>query len=511
MIMKWLEMLLNPAVLIPSVIVLVLILLLAIGYRKAPPDTAYIISGLRKKQKVLIGRAGIKIPFLERMDTISLKLISIDVKTSRPVPTADYINILVDSTVNVKVSNQPDQLRKAAENFLNQNSQYIANVAREVLEGNVREIIGKMKLAEMVNDRQKFAEMVKENAVPDLMAMGLDVISFNVQNFSDENGVINDLGIDNISQIKKNAAIAKAIAEKEISIEQSKADTEANNARVASQTEIARKNNELAIHQAELKRQSDIKKAEADAAYKIQQEEQRKTIEATTVMANIARQEKEVELRRKEAEVREQMLDAEVKKQAEAERFARQQKADAELYERQRKAEAEKFEKEKEAEAQKIQADAEKYQKEQEAAAIAALGQAEAEAIRAKGQAEAEAMEKKAEAYQKYTGAAMVEMLVQILPEMAGKVAEPLSKIDKITIFGGANGEDGTVSPVAGNVPQVMAATFQTIKEATGIDMAEIVKANTYDAKVNRNIHVTGLDEENGQILDAVVADELGK
>ncbi len=486
--------LMDPTLWIVIGVILFVILFLAIGYRKAPPDTAYIISGLRKKQKILIGRAGIKIPFFERIDTISLKLISIDVKTSRPVPTADYINIQVDSTVNVKVSNNPAQLSKAAENFLNQAPQYIANVAREVLEGNIREIIGKMRLAEMVNDRQKFAEMVKENAVPDLNAMGLDIISFNVQNFEDGNEVINNLGIDNIAQIKKNAAIAKAIAEKEISIQQAKADTEANNARVASQTEIAKKNNELAIQQAELKRQSDIKKAEADAAYKIQQEEQRKTIEATTVMANIARQEKEVELRKKEAEVREQLLDAEVKKQAEAERFARQQKADAQLYERQRQAEAEKFEREKEAEAMRIQAEAAKYQKEQEAAAIAAVGQAEAEAIRAKGQAEAEAMEKKAEAYQKYTGAAMVEMLVRILPEMAGKVAEPLSKIDKITIFGG--GEDGAVNPIAGNVPQVMAATFQTIKEATGVDMAEIVRASTYDAKVNRNINVTGLDGE---------------
>lgn len=493
--MKVLEMLLsNPILWIAAALAVIFVLLFVTGYRKAPPDTAYIISGLRRRPKILIGRAGIKIPFLERMDTISLKLISIDVKTSRPVPTADYINISVDSTVNVKVSNNPQQLGKAAENFLNQTPQYIAGVAREVLEGNIREIIGKMRLAEMVNDRQKFAEMVKENAVPDLNAMGLDIISFNVQNFEDENEVINNLGIDNISQIKKNAAIAKAIAEKEISIEQSKADTEANNARVESQTEIAKRNNELAIQQAELKRQSDIKKAEADAAYKIQQEEQRKTIEATTVMANIARQEKEVELRKKEAEVKEQVLDAEVKKQAEAERFARQQKADADLYERQRKAEAEKFEMEKQAEARRIQAEAEKYQKEQEAQAIAAVGQAEAEAIRAKGQAEAEAMEKKAEAYQKYTGAAMVEMLVKILPEMAGKVAEPLSKIDKITIFGGGD-ENGAVAPVAGNVPQVMAAAFQTIKEATGIDMTEIVKANTYDAKVTRNVNVTGLEE----------------
>ena len=129
---------------------------------------------------------------------MNLRLIPIDVKTSNAVPTADYININVDATVNVKISNESEKLRLAAENFLNKNTEYIAGVAREVLEGNVREIVGKMKLEEMVSDRQKFATLVKENAEPDLAAMGLDIISFNVQNFVDGNEVIENLGIDNI-------------------------------------------------------------------------------------------------------------------------------------------------------------------------------------------------------------------------------------------------------------------------------------------------------------------------
>lgn len=144
-----------------------------------------------------------KLPFLERMDKLSLKLIAIDVKTTNAVPTADYINIQVDAAVNVKISSEPSRLALAAQNFLNQNTQYIASIAREVLEGNMREIVGRMRLEEMVSDRQKFANLVKENAEPDLAAMGLDIVSFNVQNFSDGNGVIEDLGIDNISQIKK--------------------------------------------------------------------------------------------------------------------------------------------------------------------------------------------------------------------------------------------------------------------------------------------------------------------
>ena len=167
-------------------------------------------------------------------------------------------------------------------------SEYIAKVAREVLEGNMREIVGKMRLEEMVSDRQKFAELVKENAEPDLAAMGLDIISFNVQNFVDSNQVIENLGIDNIVKIKKSAAIARANSEKEIKIAQARANKEANDERVLAETEIAKKNNDLAIKSAELKKESDIKKAEADAAYKIQEEQQRKELEITSANANIA-------------------------------------------------------------------------------------------------------------------------------------------------------------------------------------------------------------------------------
>lgn len=201
---------LSATVLIPLIVIVLLIVLLCVGYVKAPPDMAYIISGVKKKSKVVIGKASIRIPFFERLDKLNLRLIPIDVKTSNAVPTADYININVDATVNIKISNDPEKLRLAAENFLNKNTEYIAGVAREVLEGNVREIVGKMKLEEMVSDRQKFANLVKENAEPDLAAMGLDIISFNVQNFVDGNEVIENLGIDNIVKIKKSAAIGPA-------------------------------------------------------------------------------------------------------------------------------------------------------------------------------------------------------------------------------------------------------------------------------------------------------------
>ena len=478
---------------IAVIVIVVIILLFCIGYVKAPPDMAYIISGIKKKSKIVIGKASIRIPFFERLDKLNLRLIPIDVKTSNAVPTADYININVDATVNVKISNDSEKLRLAAENFLNKPTEYIAGVAREVLEGNVREIVGKMKLEEMVSDRQKFANLVKENAEPDLAAMGLDIISFNVQNFVDGNEVIENLGIDNIVKIKKTAAIARAESERDIKVAQAAADKESNDAAVAAQTEIAKKQNELAIKKSELQMEADTKKAMADAAYQIQKEEQRKTIEITTANADIARQEREIELKQKEVAVKERALEAEIKKQADADKYAAQQRADAALYQRQKDAEARQFEAQREAEAKKAQAEADRYSKEQEAAGIRAVGEAEATAIQAKGIAEAEAMEKKAEAYAKYNKAAVAEMMIKVLPDIAGKIAEPLGQIDKITIIGGGEGNNG-VDQVAGNVPVVMAKVFASMKEATGIDLADIINAESYDAQVNRNINVTGLD-----------------
>lgn len=132
-------------------VVVIILAILASGYVKAPPDTAFIISGFKKGQRILIGKAGIKLPFFERLDKLSLKLVAIDVKTSDAVPTADYINIQVDAAVNIKVGDEPQKLQKASQNFLNRDSEYIAKVAREVLEGNMREIVGKMRLEEMVS------------------------------------------------------------------------------------------------------------------------------------------------------------------------------------------------------------------------------------------------------------------------------------------------------------------------------------------------------------------------
>lgn len=461
---------LSPAVIAGAAIAVLLLIVIISGYVKASPNTAYIISGFRGNPRILIGKAGIKIPYLEKKDELTLQLIPIDVKTSNAVPTADYININVDAAVNIKISDNPDKLRLAAQNFLNEKSTYIAQVAREVLEGNMREIVGRMNLEEMVSDRQKFAELVKENAEPDLAKMGLDIIAFNVQNFVDDQGVIENLGVDNIVQIQKKAAISRANSERDIAQARAKASQEANDAHVDSETKISERNNELSIKRAELKALADKKQAEADAAYKIQEEQSRKSIEIATADANIMRQEKEIELRRKDVEVTEQELDAKIKKQSEAEKYAAQQRADAELYKRQQDAEAQLFETQKKAEAKKADADALKYQMEQEAAGIEAKGNAEAKAIQAKGLAEAEALDKKAEAMKKYGEAAIMEMYFDALPKIAESVAAPLNNVDRITMYG-----EGNSSKLVGDITKGIDQVIEGINAGSGIDLKSIL------------------------------------
>ena len=319
--------------------------------------------------------------------------------------------------------------------------------------------------------------------------MGLDIVSFNVQNFIDNNNVIEDLGVDNITKIRKKAAIAKAQSEKEIAVEQAKARKEANDAKIESDTQIAIKENALALKKSELDAKAGTEKAKADAAYKIQLEEQRKTLEITTANANIAKQEKEVEIRRKEVEVQEQTLDAQIKKQAEADKYAALQKADADLYTRQKEAEARAFELQKQAEAEAYQrqkkAEADKAAMENEATgkkalaeAVQAQGEAEAEAIKAKLVAEADGMREKAEALKEYGDAAKQQMQLDALKvyfEQLPKIAEAAGKayqnVDKIYMYGGDSSK--LQSDIMKNVTQVSEGLGQTM----GIDLKTLLGA----------------------------------
>ena len=465
---------------IGGVIALLVIVLLVSGYVKAPPDMAYLISGHHKKPRILIGKAGIKIPFFERLDKLSLGAVQVDVKTSSSVPTAEYINIKVDSTVSVRVGRTPEMIELAAQNFLNVDRKEIAKKITDLLEGNVREIVGSMKLTEMVNDRKAFSEAVQKNAVPDLKSYGLELVTFNVQNFIDDNDVILNLGIDNVEQIRKSAAIAKSNAQREIAIAEAENAKTANDAKVKAAEEIAIRNNDLAIKQAGLQKAADTEKARAEAAKSIEAENQRKLKDVAETEANIAKAEKEAELKQREIELKEYELTALVRKQADAEKYKAEKDAEAKLAAAQRDAEAEKYEREKKAEAdlmvaqknaeaRKAEADANRYAAEAEAAAIEAKGKAEAEAIRLKGEAEAIGIEKKAEAQAKMKDASIVEMLMKALPEMTAAAAAPLANVDKIIQYG-----DGNSTKLIKDVTGITSQVFESLNNC-GIDLKSIL------------------------------------
>lgn len=473
---------------VPAVIIAIaLIALLVSGYVKAPPDVAYIISGLHKKPRILVGKAGIKIPFLERLDKLALGAIQIDVKTGSAVPTAEYINVRVDSTVSVRVGQSEEMIALAAQNFLNVSREQIAQKINDLLEGNIREIVGQMKLTEMVGDRKAFSEKVQENAVPDLARFGLELVSFNVQNFSDDNDVITNLGIDNVEQIRKDAAIAKSNAQREIAVAEAENAKASNDARVKAEEEIAKRNNSLAIQKAQLKQEADTKQAQANAAMEIESENQRKLRDVAAADADIARQEKEIDLKEREVAIKERALEAEVKKTAEAKKYAAQQEADAklyatqkqseaDLYERQKTAEAERFEAEQRAEAQRATAEAVRVQGEAEAAATKARGEAEAAAIQAKAEAEAEGLMKKAEAMKQYGEAAKMDMQMealklyfQQLPAIAQATGQAYTNVDKIVMFG-----DDT-SKLSGNIIKNVAQVSEGLSESLGIDVKTLL------------------------------------
>lgn len=509
------------------VLAIAILAILASGYVKASPNKAYIISGIKREPKVLIGRAGIKIPFLEKKDELILKQISIDIKTNGYIPTKDFIGVDIDAVAKVRVLTQRDvtvnakgevvagadsnkritteMANAAMKNFLNMNEDQIRDALTDSLQGNMREIIGTQCLKELCNDRKTFGDEVQAKAQKDMNALGIWIESCNIQKIEDENNLITALGQDNMSQIQKDASVAKAQADRDVAIARAQAQKDANDAQVIAETEIAQKQTELAIKKAELKKESDIKKAEADAAYKIQEEEQRKTVEITTANANLARQEKELELKEREVSIKEKALEAEVKKTAEANKYAAQQKADAEQYERQKRAEAELFEIQRQAEAEKAKSEAERFAKEQaaeavkaaglaEAAAVAAKGKAEAEAIQAKAEAEAAGILKKAEAMKQYGDAARQQMELDTLkvyfeqlPKIAEAVAKGYMNVDSIKMFGGDS------SKLAGDIMTTVTQVTDGIKESTGLDINEMLakgfaKEKAEDAKPVENV-----------------------
>ena len=473
--------------------VALLLILFFSSYIKARPNEAIMISGMGK-QKFLIGGAGFKIPFLQRADKLNLETFQVDVKSSDSIPTNEFININVDAVANLKVSSEPEKMKRAFECLLSMSRNELMAQVTQILQGNIREIIGTVELKNLVQDRQTVAEKIKENVVPDMAKLGIDLVSFNIQTFTDNDHVIENLGIDNITKISKEAQIAKAKAEREVAVANAAEDEAANKARVDAQNKIIEQNTELDLKRAALKIKTDTAKADADAAYSLQEQKRQEEVNIATVNAVISQREREVELGNKQVELEEKKLAASINKKAEAEKFAKEKAAEAELFERQKKAEAEKYELEREAEMQKIKAEADKITKqkaaealkieaEAEAAARVAKAEAEkaaalaeAEGIEAKGKAEAEAILAKADAMKQYGDAATLQLILEsgVLPEIvkaySAPMAEAMGQIGSITMYGEGN-QAKLVEEISKNGTQVVEGLQKTL----GIDVKSVL------------------------------------
>ena len=469
-------------VVIGVVVAVLLLIFILCSYTKAGPDEAVMISGLGKR-KILRGRAGWKLPFLQRKDRLSLKVFQVDIKTRESIPTNEFININVDGVANLKISSDPELLERAFEATLGMNQDDLIEQVKQVLEGNMREIIGTVGIRQLVQDRKGVAEAVKENVIPDMSKLGLELVNFNIQNFSDGNHVIENLGIDNISQISKEAAIAKANADRDVSIARAKAAQEANEAEVNSKTVIVQKNTEYSLKEAELKIKTDTARANADAAYKIQEQKRQEEINTATVNAEISKREREVELGNKEVELTEKKLTAEINKKAEAEKYAAERLAEAELYKRQKAAEAELLEAQRKAEKVKVEAEAQRIAREKAAEAVKLEAEAnkqaafaEAAGIEAKGNAEAKATREKAEAMKAFNDAATLKLVLDsgVLPETVRAYSEPiaaaLGQIDGITMYGSGN-EAKLVEEIQQHGDQIFAGINKTL----GIDLKSVL------------------------------------
>lgn len=490
------------------VIVAVLLLILTIlimSYVKAGPDTAVMVTGAGKK-KILIGKAGFRIPFLQRTDRLTLRAFQVDIKTDEAIPTKEFININVDGVANLKISSDPEMLGKAFESILNMNEKELIAQLQQVLQGNMREIVGTVEIKELVRDRQGVANKVKENVVPDMAKLGIEVVNFNIQSFSDDNKVIENLGIDNISQISKDASIAKANAERDVAIASSAASEVANKAKIEAQKKIVEQNTEYELQAAALKQKSDTAKAIADAAYDIEKQKRQEEINVAEVNANIAKREREVELGNKEVELKEKQLEAEINKVADSKKYAAQMEAEADLFTRQKAAEAKKFELEQEAEMQKIKAEADKIQKQKYSEALLIEAQAQADAqvakanalkesalaeakgIEAKGKAEADAIKAKADAMKLYGEAATLQLILDsgVLPEVVKAYAEPMaqamSKIDSITMYG-----EGNTAKLTEEISKNGTQIFDGLEKATGLDIKSLLAGYLGGKLANNN------------------------
>ena len=483
-----------------GVVALVIISFLTM-WKKVPQDKAMVITGLRKR--VISGGGGFVVPLLERADYISLENIKVELQVKDALSMLG-VGISASGVAVIKVKNNMDCILAALEQFNTGNQQQtitnIKDTSSDVLDGKLREIVSKLTVEEIYRDREKFASKVQEVAAIDLAQMGLEMKVFTIRDISDKNGYLEALGAEKIAQVKKEANIAKAEAQMESDIKTAEAIRLGEAAKILSTTQIEESNKDKELKIQEFKKQSESAKANADLAYKIQENITQKQVIETAMQAKILekqrekelvdeqmrieilRKQKEIELAENEVLKAEKELDAKIKKQAEADKYQNEKESDAQKYREIAQAEAASTAIELEA---KAKAEAVRIQGNAEAEIIRAKGTAEIEIVRAKGQAEADVMKQKAEAFKLYNDAAMARMIVDKMPEIAQAVAAPLAKTEKIVIVD--NGSDGNgksgASKVTGYITDIIGQLPETVEAITGYNIMDYFKNKHNDTK----------------------------
>ena len=440
----------------------IIIVIMALQYRKVGPNEAIIISGGRKRTVTALDGTHRKVgyryrlgggtfvwPFTERVDVLPIDVISLNIRTPE-VLTHGGVPIMAEASGQVKVDSTDEGIRMAAEQFLGQGKDGIRDVAMSVLEGKVREVIGTMTVEEIYRGRQDFSSRVAQAVKHDLAAMGLVMLSFALKDISDTQGYIDALSKPQIAAAKRDAVIAQAETEKESIIKSSHAREEGEVARLQAEAQIAKTQWENEAKKAESQVFVNSKKAQADFSYELERNRLSQEIKKEEAKAKLIEKEEAIKIEQAEISRKEKELEANVLKPADARKYQITAEAEAEefriLAEGKGKADVRKLE-----------------------------AQAAADEIRLKGLAEAEAMLKKAQAWEKYNQAAVLEMYIKALPELARAVAEPLSKVDKIVIVGGGDKDLGTTK-ITGQVAQVLAQLPDIVKALTGADINKFLK-----------------------------------
>ncbi len=456
------------------------------GFEKVGPNEALIVSGGGKGPSIVVGGRKLVLPIVQKAQRLSLEVMTLTVNTAK-VYTSEGVAVSVDGVAQVKVGSGEEAIRFAAEQFIGKRPQEIADVALQTLEGQQRAILGTMTVEQIYQDRVAFADRVREVASTDMSRLGLEIRSFVVRDIQDEQGYLDALGVRRTAEVKRDAtigeaearrdaAIGEAEAQRDAGIREAEADQKRQAARFEADTGIAESQRDFESQKAEYDQQVNARRAEAELAYSLQEAKTRQKIREEELQVEVVERQKQIQVQEQEVIRRDRELDATVRRPAEAERDRLETVADGNRRQTRVEAEAERYRLETVAEGEKARILAEAQA---DAEATRLRGQAEADAIKAKGLAEAEAMNRKADAWKEYGQAAMIQQLIESLPEVANAVAQPLSKTDRITVIstGGSDSEGAGAAKVTRDVTNTIAQIPTLIESLTGIDILGTLKS----------------------------------